>query len=199
MLEVGCGEGGVIAWLCRQRPDLECVGLDFSEEKVRFLGGHCSGARAVCGDAQSLPFAEACFDAVVYRDVLHHVNWARQQVLAEGLRVLRPGGVVVVLESNGRTALNRLFQWLYPAERGLRDSTWSNLMALGNGMGHASIEHVEASFLVRAIGFVLGWPEGWRAWLVRPVYQAAEIWESLVKRCAPRRSWTYMMMCVRRS
>ena len=199
ILEVGCGEGGVIAYLRQRRPDARYFGLDFSEEKVRFLEEHCRHATSVCGDALCLPFGADAFDAVIYRDVLHHVNWAREQVVAEGLRVLRQGGVVIVLESNGRTLLNRLFQLLYPAERGLRNSTWAELTAMGTRMGRATIEYVEASFLVRAIGFVVGWPEGPGAWLVRPLYAAARMWEAIVERLAPRSSWTYMMMCLRRS
>jgi len=199
VLEVGCGEGGVVAYLRERRPDATCFGLDFSQEKVAFLSRHCPQTLPVCGDALSLPFETGTFDAVVYRDVLHHVNWAREQVLSEGLRVARHGGVVIVLESNGRTLLNRLFQMLYPAERGLRDSTWAGLMGMGTRMGRATVEYVEASFLVRAIGFVIGWPEGWAAWFVRPLYMCARFWEALVERLAPRSSWTYMMMCLRRS
>jgi hypothetical protein len=119
-------------------------------------------------------------------------------VLAEGWRVTRPGGMVIVLESNGRTLLNRLFQWLYPGERGLRDSTRTTLANLGRRLGNPTIEYVEASFLVRAIGFVVGWPKGAAAWLVRPLYRAAACWETLVERLTPQRRWTYMMMSVRR-
>jgi ubiquinone/menaquinone biosynthesis C-methylase UbiE len=199
VLEVGCGEGSMLPYLRNRRPDVDVVGLDLSQEKVRFLRHHCEGARVTCGDALQLPFAAGQFDAVLYRDVLHHVNWAREQVLAEGWRVLRPGGVVIVLESDGHTVLNRLFQWLYPAERGLRDSTRSTLMALGCGLGSPSIEFVEASFLVRAVGFVVGWPRGLANWLVRPLYAGAICWERLVEWFAPRRTWTYMMMSLRRA
>jgi ubiquinone/menaquinone biosynthesis C-methylase UbiE len=197
VLEVGCGEGGVLSYLRERRPDVQLVGMDFSFSKLAFLAEHCPEATPVCGDAAVLPFAAGAFDAVIYRDVLHHVNWARRQVLEEGLRVVKPQGVVVIIEANGRTLLNRLFQRLYPAERGLRDSTRPKLAALVEGLGCQKIESVEASFLVRAIGFVIGWPAGAGKLLVWPVYAVARCWEVLVERLVPEPAWTYMMMSVR--
>lgn len=188
----------MLHYLREQRPDIRWIGIDFSPAKAAFLDGNCPAVAAVCGDALRLPFAAGRFDAVIYRDVLHHVNWARREVLEEGLRIARAGGVVIVIESNGRTPLNRLFQWLTPAERGLRDSTARSLVALGSALGNARLEYVEASFLVRAVGYVVGWPDGARRWLARIAYAAAVCWERTVEALVPRRGWTYMMMSVRR-
>jgi SAM-dependent methyltransferase len=196
-LEVGCGEGSNLLYLQRRLPDLELVGIDFSLEKVRFLGRSCPRSKAVCSDATSLPFGRRQFDVVLYRDLLHHVSWAREKVLTEGLRVLRNDGVVIVFESNGRTLLNRLFQRLYPAERGMRDSTPAQLLALGSRLGRPTIEHVEASFLVRALGFVVGWPEDAGRWLIRPLYMLARGCERLIECLIPRHCWSYMMMTLR--
>lgn len=199
LLEVGCGEGSNLLYLQHLRPDLQLIGLDFSIEKVRLMAEHCPRSKAVCSDAASLPFGEGQFDGVLYRDLLHHVSWSRDKVLTEGLRVLKRDGVVIVFESNGGTLLNRVFRWLHPAERGMRDSTFSRLLALGSRLGKPSIQYVEASFLLRALGFVFGWPEGRGRWLIRPFYVFAGIWERLVERVVPTRRWSYMMMTLRPS
>ena len=48
------------------------------------------------GDASALPVADGSADAVVFVSMLHHVpDW--QAALAEARRVVRPGGVVVVM------------------------------------------------------------------------------------------------------
>lgn len=198
LLEVGCGEGSNLLYLRERLPGTTFVGMDFSVEKVRFLQENCPWSLAVCGDARSLPFDEALFDVVLFRDLLHHVNWAREAVLREGLRVIKPQGVVIVLESNGRTLLNRTFQLLHPAERGLTDSTRGNLLALGRRVGRPTIRHVEASFLVRAIGYLLGWREDARRWLLGPLYRLAQAWERLLESILPEHRWTYMMMTLRR-
>jgi len=57
------------------------------------------GKPAVVGDARSLPFDDAAFDAVIGRRFLHHVPEAdRPTILAECRRVLKPGGRLVILE-----------------------------------------------------------------------------------------------------
>jgi SAM-dependent methyltransferase len=48
-------------------------------------------------DAQRLPFAAASFDNIVLFDVLHHIERPRM-FLAEAMRVLRPGGRLVMIE-----------------------------------------------------------------------------------------------------
>lgn len=198
LLEVGCGEGSNLMYLQERLGGLEFVGLDFSFEKTRFLDLHCAPSKAVCGDATQLPFGAGQFDVVLYRDLLHHVNWARDRVLSEGLRVVSQEGVLIVVESNGRTFLNRVLQWLCPAERGLKDSTRPRLLALGNSLGKPTIEHVEASFLVRGLGFVVGWPDHVARWLIWPAYALAYACERVVEWVAPRHSWSYMMMFIRR-
>lgn len=48
-------------------------------------------------DAQSLPFADACFANIVMVDVLHHIE-RPFRFLAEARRVLHPGGRLILLE-----------------------------------------------------------------------------------------------------
>lgn len=54
-----------------------------------------AGLTAVVADAGRLPFSDACFDAVLLTDALHHLP-DRENALAEAYRVCRPGGVLVV-------------------------------------------------------------------------------------------------------
>src|SRR5205807_10163941 len=51
-----------------------------------------------------LPFRSGTFDAVLVRDLLHHVP-DRRAVVSEALRVLRSGGSITVIEPNGRNPL----------------------------------------------------------------------------------------------
>lgn len=197
VLEVGCGEGGNLHYLSREIPGASLVGMDFSFEKAVYLGAAVPGAGAVCGDATRLPFASASFDLVLCRDLLHHVNWDRDGVIAEALRVTREGGAVAVLETTGTALINRLFYSLYPAERGIRDSNPETLLALGQRHGECHLQKVEASFLVRAMAFVLGPPRGVFGPLVSGLYGLGSAWEGAVRKWLPERRWIYNMVIIR--
>lgn len=56
-------------------------------------------ARAVCGDGCRLPFRDGDFDAVYSRSFFEHV-YDRDLAIAEQLRVLRPGGLLVIQDGN---------------------------------------------------------------------------------------------------
>ncbi len=196
LLEIGCGEGSNLYYLNAQRPDVRLVGLDFAVEKVTPIT-HGPAIQVVCADAMQLPFPPQLFNVVLIRDLLHHVNWAREEVLAEAWRLLIPGGAIVVIESNPRTLLNRIFRFLQPVERGMVDSTPEKLRLLGEKFGSVEFNYLEASFLVRSMAYFVGWPENPRRFLLRPLYGLASLWEGLMARVTPVRAWNYMMMIIK--
>jgi SAM-dependent methyltransferase len=104
LLDAGCGTGAYA----------EAVGskvgaitmLDASEAMLavaRQKLGSTPRFEYRVGQLQDLPFADSSFDAVMTNQVLHHVGdvegagWAEhERVFSEYVRVLRPGGVLVV-------------------------------------------------------------------------------------------------------
>jgi SAM-dependent methyltransferase len=95
ILDVGCGIG---TYVRRFRDFTDHVfGIDVDEERV------AEGARALpnlqVAASESLPFPDARFDLVVLNEVIEHVRDDAQTV-AEALRVLRPGGRLVIYAPN---------------------------------------------------------------------------------------------------
>ncbi len=95
VLDVACGWGEFLAVHASQARRV--AGIDVSEEKAalarqRLADRIASGtAEVVQGDAAALPWKEGTFSAVTCMDAFAFFP-APEQVLAEVLRVLRPGG-----------------------------------------------------------------------------------------------------------
>ena len=92
ILDVGGGQSGLTALLY---PEAQVTTLDIDPRYGAAVPNRWPRVGFVCGDATHLPFAETSFDAVTMFDLLEHVA-AHEQVAAEALRVLRPGGIVMV-------------------------------------------------------------------------------------------------------
>lgn len=103
-IDVGSGLGHVVEALLRSAPARRCVGVDPvwtpAERLRRRLDGAAAGRwRFLAADGRRLPFADGSFDAAWMAFVLHHVPYDGQwRLLDEVRRVLRPGGVFLLLE-----------------------------------------------------------------------------------------------------
>jgi demethylmenaquinone methyltransferase / 2-methoxy-6-polyprenyl-1,4-benzoquinol methylase len=100
ILDIGCGTGDLSMAFESQ---VRVTGCDFCEpmleigcRKIRDAGR--SGQIALlAADALMLPFPDACFDGVVSAFVLRNLA-SRERGLAEMRRILRPGGVLGVVD-----------------------------------------------------------------------------------------------------
>lgn len=93
VLDLGCGKGRFAVRL--RAGGARVVGLDLSESML----AAAPPVDRVRGSARRLPFAAGVFDAVVAVEVLEHLDTVGP-VLAEAARVLRPGGVLAVVDKN---------------------------------------------------------------------------------------------------
>jgi SAM-dependent methyltransferase len=106
VLEVGCGTGAVTRFVAAWPGVAAAVGVDPSPvfvAKARELARDLPSLRFEAADGRSLPFAANSFEAVVFHTTLCHVPEPKS-LLAEAVRVLRPGGCVAVFEGDYATA-----------------------------------------------------------------------------------------------
>ena len=115
LLDVGTGTGGMLVLLAPRAE--RAVGLDISPQMRLIARASVADARlcqctVMDGDMYALPFPAACFDVISLDRVLGTAE-RPEQAVAEALRVLKPGGLVVTVEVAGsgisREALHR---WL---------------------------------------------------------------------------------------
>ena len=102
LLDVGCGAGEPAIRL-GQRTDADITGITNSRAHLRQAERRVNPAglrgqvRFVHGDAAALPYPDGSFDAVLAFESLVHAK-DRRQWLREMLRVVRPGGRVVLTD-----------------------------------------------------------------------------------------------------
>ena len=96
VLDVGCGPGGDVLAVGRNR----CVGLDRSLAMCR--AATARGATVCRADVHWLPFSEGRFEGSFADRVLQHVD-DPDRALGEMIRVLHPGGRVVVADPDQET------------------------------------------------------------------------------------------------
>ncbi|MHB1929101.1 MAG: class I SAM-dependent methyltransferase [Acidimicrobiales bacterium] len=109
MVEVGPGPGAATDWLRHRVARLVVVEFDeVAAEKLvaRFAG---TNVEVVHGDATAMTFGDGSFDSAGSFTMLHHVaTFALQnRLLAEILRVLRAGGVLIGSDSRPSDELHR--------------------------------------------------------------------------------------------
>jgi ubiquinone/menaquinone biosynthesis C-methylase UbiE len=94
LLDVGCGDGGVARLLVRHVGEVVAVDVEPSDAWQ-------NGERITYEEAngEQLPFGDSEFDLVHSKDSLHHMG-NPERALAEYRRVLKPGGVALIVEGN---------------------------------------------------------------------------------------------------
>lgn len=103
LLDVSSGRGTQAIFYAREL-GMRVTGLDLSDEMVRIARARAADAglsetvRFERGDSQRLPFPDASFDAVI-NECAVGIPDDPQAVLDEMVRVVRPGGAVVIHES----------------------------------------------------------------------------------------------------
>jgi SAM-dependent methyltransferase len=102
VLDAGAGTGRITSTL--RNSGHRAISLDYSMEMLRTAAvaasKHGAHAPSIQGDVFKLPFADNAFDSVVSMTVLRHFpQW--REILAEYLRVVRPGGRVVFDAASG--------------------------------------------------------------------------------------------------
>ena len=134
-LDVGCGVGLYALWLAEAvGPRGRVVGIEPSGERVeaaRAAVGHALPASRLEfreGDGLKIDVPDASVDWLWCGDVLHHIQ-ETGRALAEFARVVRPGGLIVIKESQ---LLNGLFLPGHPAlERRIRQAETERSRAEG--------------------------------------------------------------------
>ncbi len=144
VLDLGCGPGDGAARLAKKRA--VAIGLDYSQgmldtaKKEAGLRG-----RLTRGDAGRLPFRDGAFDKIVCTNSFHHYP-NHIASLEEMRRVLKPGGLLVLVDPRQDNVFGRLaIELIEERVFGLKEvrifpiAKWHELLK-DAGFSHAKIE-----------------------------------------------------------
>jgi ubiquinone/menaquinone biosynthesis C-methylase UbiE len=112
VLDVGCGNGFLMIEIARHLTTGRVTGVDLWKAEagaqrsgIAWRNAHIEGVQDRIEvqnlDARALPFDDHSFDVIVSSLMLHHAGGSadRDQVVREMLRVLRPGGTLLLYDA----------------------------------------------------------------------------------------------------
>jgi ubiquinone/menaquinone biosynthesis C-methylase UbiE len=133
LLEIGCGVGAVLGILGQEYPGLNLVGIDVEPLQLQLADDYLKGlglrnVNLDQGNINKLPWNDNHFDYVYGIWILEHI---KEPIipLKEVYRVLKPGGKIILTETDLKTLL------VYPEHPdfdGLKEGLWALLARNGN-------------------------------------------------------------------
>ncbi|HEY3968728.1 MAG TPA: methyltransferase domain-containing protein [Planctomycetaceae bacterium] len=145
LLELGCGPGSFTRLLADWLPNSSIVGLDcdarmLTQARLR-LAGHTERISFVHDSAEETKLPDGSFDVVIARYVMQHAP-DPQAVAQEARRLLRPGGLLVVIDADGAL-------W------GVAEPVFPEFRTLHSVRGKAQAERGGNWFIGRRLGRIL--------------------------------------------
>lgn len=123
VLDIACGTGRFLRQLHRAVPDAKLYGIDLSPPYIahaKKLLADVPEVALLAENAEAMPLQDSAFDAVTSIFLFHELpRDARRNVMREALRVLKPGGRFVIIDSAQPSESAELqvffdaFEWLY--------------------------------------------------------------------------------------
>ena len=138
VLDMGCGRGAVLTAVARRLTTGRVTGIDIwsthdqsgnaRDVTVRNASLEGVGDRVTIetGDMRALPFSDATFDLVVSSLAIHNIrsNVDRRRAVAEGFRVLKPGGRMVIADIRATRVYEEALRTLGAADIERRRLGW---------------------------------------------------------------------------
>lgn len=182
--DLACGSGFNSQAIQKIAPSARCVGFDISESACESYR-RVTGFDAHVSDLTTDQGFEPIFDAAIVIGGLHHCVSNLPTTFANITAMLKPGGILMMMEPNSKFALNAVRQWWYRNDKWFDAETEAPL-------DHDEIARMAPQFEVERVNYgggpafylilnslVTRVPLGLKPWL-SPILMPAELaWNAL--------------------
>lgn len=127
VLDVGCAKGFLVKDLMKVRPGVEAFGVDVSSYALLHCEPEVVG-RLHLGSAESLPFPDGSFAAVVSKDALHNLDRLRCVEAVREIQRVSGGRAFIQVDSYRNPSERELFlSWVLTAKTHYDPDGWEAL------------------------------------------------------------------------
>jgi ubiquinone/menaquinone biosynthesis C-methylase UbiE len=162
ILDVACGPGASTGRLLRYYAPDQITGINISENQLAAARERVPGCSFLLMDAAQLGFAEDQFDAVMCVEAAFHFN-TRERFLREVLRVLKPGGTLVLTDMLFREFLKPIGDFgQVPPANFVQDIVDYGARLEAAGFESVTVEDATERCLAGFRRHLAGWPAGER-------------------------------------
>jgi len=141
ILDIGCGRGRLLRALGRRGAAV--TGVDPSADLLAKARDMAPEATLVQSGGEALPFADDTFAGAVFLNSLHHIPQDLIRAsLAEAIRVIEPGAMLLVIEPLARGGYQEVFAPL-DDETAVRAGALAHLAAFREETGIETTVHTE--------------------------------------------------------
>lgn len=141
VIDIGCGNGAIHPFLLERSPRIRLRGIDVAASSVEEARQAYPRVTYDIGEGIKLPYGAAQFDAAYTICVMHHVppsDWP--DFMTEMRRVVRPGGLVAVIEHNPFNPLTQMLVNTCPIDQNAKLLRSGRVAALMRGAGLTDIK-----------------------------------------------------------
>jgi ubiquinone/menaquinone biosynthesis C-methylase UbiE len=128
ILDLGCGEGGIISAILERFPKKRITGVDISTRRIDLLKRKFPKQNFLCGDITNTPLKSKMFDLIICTQVIEYVG-DDKKLIEEFYRLLKKGGflyassvikkpwAIYKYRNNGKFVLDPTHEREYSSER----------------------------------------------------------------------------------
>jgi MPBQ/MSBQ methyltransferase len=152
ILDVACGKGATSRYLTRHYAPHMITGINISPKQLAVCRVNVPGATFLMMDAARMTFPDASFDNIICVEAAFHFR-IREQFLRHALRVLKPGGSLVITDIlSDRCGHGTVF---LPAENYVPDPSAYRTLCQNIGFQSVHVENATLECFTRFITYSL--------------------------------------------